>query len=104
MNNLIFILTSFLDTPVPHAYIPPSDLQYAFVVLGGMLILVLLPWLLFCFVMRNGIDGTKAVVRAIKHKKPLQVGAILIGKWKPLHDYDPVKPYVPGLEETWRSL
>jgi hypothetical protein len=90
--KMIDAILSFLNSPVLRlVYIPPTDLQYAFVTLGGMLILVLFPWVVFCVAIRNGIDGWKAVARAIQHKKPLLLRKILIGAWKPLPFYDPIK-------------
>jgi hypothetical protein len=89
---MIDAILSFLNSPVPRlVYIPPNDLQYAFVTLGGMLILVLFPWVVFCVAIRNGIDGWKAVARAFKRKQPLLLRKILIGAWKPLPFYDPIK-------------
>jgi hypothetical protein len=80
-----------------------SDVTYLIDVVGFGVIMAVC-WWSFCLIVRNGIDGTKAVVRAIKHKKPLQVGVILIGKWKPMRDYEPVKPYQPGIEDIWKSM
>jgi len=69
-----------------------SDWQYALDVCGGALIFGC-SWWAFCFLVRNGIDGSKAVVRAIKHRKPLLIRKILLGEWKPLPEYEsPDKP------------
>jgi hypothetical protein len=67
-----------------------ADFQYLLDCLGGAAIFVCC-WWAFCFLVRNGIDGGKAVVRAIKHKKPLLLRKILIGDWKPLPEYKPFR-------------
>ena len=77
---------------------------YLLDVTGGMVIFTAAFWAL-CFAVRNGIDGGKAVARAIRERKPLELGRILTGGWKPLGETEPIVPaHPPTLEEVWRSL
>jgi hypothetical protein len=80
-----------------------TTLTYLLDVTGGMVIFALAWWVL-CFITRNGIDGSKFIVRAIKEKKPFHAINILTGYWKPLHDEDPQVPTNPGIEERWIDL
>lgn len=81
----------------------PADIQYLLSVTGGMTLFGI-AWWTFCFAFRNGIDGCKAIARAIKHRKPLLIRKILIGSWKPLGEYQPIKPHQPGIWEYWESM
>lgn len=81
-----------------------DNITYLIDVVGGMTIFSGAWWVL-CFAVRNGIDGGKAVSRAIRERKPLMLGKILTGGWKPLHDMEPVVPaHSPTIEETWKAL
>lgn len=82
---------------------PVDSTTYLLDVTGGMVIFAV-AWWAFCFAVRNGIDGGKAVVRAIRERKPLMLAKILIGDWKPLGDTDPVVPHQPTIEDMWRDL
>ena len=78
-----------------------KDVQYLIDCAGGAAIFVC-AWWVFCIMVRNGIDGSKAVVRAIKHKKPLVIRKILLGSWKPLPDFDPIVRHTP--QPPWIAM
>ena len=80
-----------------------DTVTYLLDVTGGMVIFAVLWWTL-CFAVRNGIDGSKAVAWAIRERKPLQLGRILTGGWKPLGETEPIRPAQPQLEDLWISL
>jgi hypothetical protein len=62
------------------AFQDPS-LQYAFIVTGAGTLFVI-AWWVFCFTVRNGIDGLRAMSKAIAEKRKLDVRKIFLGDWK----------------------
>ena len=58
-----------------------SDWNYLLCTCGGGA-LFFLAWWIFCFTVRSGIDGLKALAKAVNEKRWPSVRRILIGDWK----------------------
>ncbi len=58
-----------------------DDLAYALVVTGGGTFFFIAWWLL-CFTIRNGIDGTRAMVAFLHSRKKHKWRKIMIGGWR----------------------
>ena len=56
-------------------------LQYAFIVTGAGTLFAI-AWWVFCFTVRRGIDGLKAMAKAIAEKRRVDVRKIFLGDWK----------------------
>jgi len=56
-------------------------MQYALCVIGGGAIFWC-GWWLFCFIVRNGLDGVRAMSKAINERRWPDVRKIFIGTWK----------------------
>jgi hypothetical protein len=97
-------MLEILNQPLPAISIP-NTWQYLFTVAGAGAIFACL-WWAFCFVVRNGIDGSKVIARIIRHRKPLLIRKVLLGEWAPLPDYNPTRPnpHPLTLEERWVDL
>ncbi len=57
------------------------DIQYALSVCGGA-VLFFIAWWLFCFLVRNGIDGTRKAIRFARSHKRMPIRKWFIGDWK----------------------
>lgn len=58
-----------------------ADLAYALTVTGGGCFFFI-AWWLFVFTIRNGIDGTRALVAFLHSRKKRKWRRILIGTWR----------------------
>lgn len=58
-----------------------TDLDYALRVSGGALFFFV-AWWIFCFTVRNGIDGTKAIIAFLHSKQKHKWRKIFIGNWR----------------------
>lgn len=81
MNRILDSIVAALNTPVPHVATTSDAGLYLFDALG-FFALAVGAWWIFCFVVRNGIDGTKAAARALYNRKSIPLRLILLNRWK----------------------
>jgi hypothetical protein len=81
-----------------------KDVQYALTVSGGALWFGVFWWVM-CFILRNGIDGTRAAVKAINRRDWKRIRRIFLNGWRTMRDYEPIRPHQPGVYGSgWNAL
>ncbi len=81
MNGFVSAILNLLNQPVPEPMATHDTWTYFLVVLGGGTVFSTAWWGL-CFIIRNGIDGSKVAMRALyRHDfKPLR--KVLLNNWR----------------------